>query len=81
MQRKDIHFPSEWVNLQVHCIQASLAGTGGWCSFVDRVTPVEFTPVAFVLFFFSDKTLQHLGNGGCSIRSSGSSSATLCVRG
>lgn len=61
MQRKDIHLPSEWVNLQVHCIQASLAGTGGWCSFVDRVVFVEFTPVAFVLFFSCDKTLPALG--------------------
>lgn len=61
MQRKYIHLPSEWVNLQVLCIQASLAGTEDWCSFVDRVAPVEFTPVAFVLFFLCDKILPAPG--------------------
>lgn len=61
MQRKYIHLPREWVNPQVHCIQASLAGTGGWGSFVDRVAPVESTPVAFVLFFLCDKTLSAPG--------------------
>lgn len=61
MQRKYIHLPREWVNPQVHCIQVSLAGTGGWCSFVDRVVPVESTPVAFVLLFLCDKILPAPG--------------------